>query len=134
MAKRAYRNLTCSWLQNCKDRFLVDYSKTCLKQLSGHSKEDQTLVYMVFKTDFRLMKVKSIAECSKSILQYFRPSFSYHLPVKINNKMCRNGTLTKVWILWSSLIWETHYLLKRLLEHNGRRVRRVRRQSMRLLS
>ena len=34
-------------------------------------KEGQNLV---FKTDYRLMQVKSIAECSKgSILQYFRP-------------------------------------------------------------
>ena len=39
--------------------------------LSGHSKK---------KTNYRLMQVKSIAECSKgSILQYFQPSFSYHL-------------------------------------------------------
>ena len=38
--------------------------------LNGHSKK---------KTNYRLMQVKSIAECSKgSILQYFRPSLSYH--------------------------------------------------------
>ena len=30
--------------------------------LSGHSKEDQKLV---FKTDYRLIQVKSIAKCSK---------------------------------------------------------------------
>ena len=31
-------------------------------------------------TSYCLMQVKSIAECSKgSILQYFRPSLSYHL-------------------------------------------------------
>ena len=45
----------------------------------GHSaqKDDQKLV---FKTDYRLMQVKSIAECSNgSILQYFRSSLSYHL-------------------------------------------------------
>ena len=41
------------------------YSKTCLKRLL---KKDRKLV---FKTDYRLMQVKSIAECSKSILQYF---------------------------------------------------------------
>ena len=35
---------------------------------------------MVYKTNYRLMQVKSIAECSKrSILQYFRPLLSYHL-------------------------------------------------------
>ena len=34
---------------------------------------------MVYKTEYRLMQVKSIAECSKgSILQYFRPSLSYN--------------------------------------------------------
>ena len=32
------------------------------------------------KTNYHSMQVESIAECSKgSILQYFRPSFSYHL-------------------------------------------------------
>ena len=48
--------------------------------LSGHSKRRQKLVY---KTEYRLMQVKSIAECSPwSILQYFRPSLSYHLPLR----------------------------------------------------
>ena len=48
------------------------YSKTCL---SGHSKE---------KTSYRLMKVKSIAECSKGIiLQSFWPSLSYHLSLNL---------------------------------------------------
>ena len=38
-----------------------------------------TLEKLVFKTNYRLMQVKStcIVECS--ILQYFRPSLSYHL-------------------------------------------------------
>ena len=53
---------------------LWDYSKTCL-ELS--LKKDGKLV---FKTYYRLMQAKSIAECSKeSILQYFQPSLSYHL-------------------------------------------------------
>ena len=39
--------------------------------LRGHSKRRPKLV---FNTDYRLMQVKSIAECFKgSILQYFRP-------------------------------------------------------------
>ena len=43
--------------------------------LSGYSKKTKKC----FKTDYRLMQVKSIVECSKeSILQYFRPSLSYH--------------------------------------------------------
>ena len=54
------------------------YSKTSLKR--PLKKEDQKLV---FKTNYRLMQVKSIAECSTgSILQYFRPSLSYHLPLR----------------------------------------------------
>ena len=45
--------------------------------LSGHTERRQK---MVFKTDYRIMQVKRIAECSDgSILQYFRPSLSYHL-------------------------------------------------------
>ena len=48
--------------------------------LSGHSKEHQKLV---FNTNYRLMQVESIAECSNpSILQYFRPSLSYHFPLR----------------------------------------------------
>ena len=48
--------------------------------LSGHSKRRQKVD---FKTDYRSMQVKSIAECSKeSILQYFRPSLSYHLSLR----------------------------------------------------
>ena len=46
--------------------------------LSGHSKRRPKFV---FKTGYRLMQVQSIAECSKpwNILQYFRPSLSYHM-------------------------------------------------------
>ena len=53
--------------------FLI-YIKTCVKRpLSKRPK-------MFFKTDYRLMQVKSIAECS--ILQYVWPSFSYHLSLR----------------------------------------------------
>ena len=45
--------------------------------LMGHSKRTPKLV---FNTNYGLMQVKSIAECSKgSILQYFGPSLSYDL-------------------------------------------------------
>ena len=38
---------------------------------------------LVFKTNYSLMQVKSIAECAIwSVLQYFRPSLSYHLSVR----------------------------------------------------
>ena len=56
---------------------MIIYSKTCLKRpLKKKTK-------MGFKTDFCLMQVKSIAECSPwSILQYFRPSLSYLLSIR----------------------------------------------------
>ena len=38
---------------------------------------------LVFKTNYCLMQVESIAECSKrGILQYFRPSLSYRLSLR----------------------------------------------------
>ena len=47
---------------------------------NSHSRKYQNLA---FKNNFRLMQVKSIAECSKgSILQYFRPSLGYHLSLR----------------------------------------------------
>ena len=63
------------YLHNDKDTCMhiciltADY--TVKSVLSSHSKK---------KTNYHLMQVKRIAECSKgSILQYFRPSLSYHL-------------------------------------------------------
>ena len=67
------------------------YSKTCFKR--PFKKKTK----LVFDTDYRLLQDKSIAECSKgslmkiksiaeclwSILQYFRPSLSYHFPFSI---------------------------------------------------
>ena len=48
---------------------------------NGHSQKDQKLV---FKTNYCLMQVKSIAECSKgSILQYFQPLLSYNFVLSI---------------------------------------------------
>ena len=48
--------------------------------LSVHSKRTPTFF---FNTNYRLMQVKSIAECSiGSILQYFQPSLSYHFPLR----------------------------------------------------
>ena len=62
------RDLNCCAL----DGDNVKYSKTCL---NSHSQKDLNLF---FKTNYCLMQVNSIAECSKgSILQYFRPSLSY---------------------------------------------------------
>ena len=61
---------------------------------------------MVFKTDYCLMQVKSIAECSKgSILQYFRSSLSYHLPLK--PLLC----LFLVVLLYMYLTWRAEDML-----------------------
>ena len=61
---------------------------------NGHSQKDQK---MVFKTNYRLMQVKNIAECSKGrILQYFRPSLSYHLSLRPLSCLFLRGRFTHV--------------------------------------
>ena len=53
------------------------YSKACVNSQSEKDRE------LVFKTNYCLMQVKSIAECSNgSILQYFQPSLSYQLSLR----------------------------------------------------
>ena len=52
---------------------------------------------IVFKTNYRLMQVKSIAKCSKgSILQYFRPSLSYQLSLRSLFCLFLSGRFTPV--------------------------------------
>ena len=51
------------------------YSKTCLKRPLKITPK------FFFSTDYCLMQVKSIAECS--ILQYFGPPLSYHCPLRL---------------------------------------------------
>ena len=52
--------------------------RTCVKRPLSKRRQ------LVSNTNYRFMQVKSIAECSKgSILQYFRPSLSYHLSLSI---------------------------------------------------
>ena len=52
---------------------------------------------MVFKTNYPLMKVTSVAECSKgSILQYFWPSLSYHLSLRASFCLFFSGCLRQV--------------------------------------
>ena len=67
------------------------YSKTCLKR---PIKQDQK---KGFKTDYRLMQVQSIAECSHwSILQYLWPSLSYHLSLRYLFCLFLSGRLRQV--------------------------------------
>ena len=62
--------------------------------LSGHSKKRPKLV---FKTNYRLMQVKRIAECSKeSILQYFLPPLSYHMSLRSLFCLFVSGRLRQV--------------------------------------
>ena len=57
-------------------RTKTDHKSSSFHYVTGELK-------MVFKTNYHLMQVKSIAECSKgSILQYFRPSLSYQLSLR----------------------------------------------------
>ena len=73
--------------------------------LSGHWKRRQKLV---FKIGYRLMKVKSIAECSKgSILQYFRHSLSYYLPLITLFCLFSSGRLKQV-LLYMSESFHDH--------------------------
>ena len=70
----------------------IPFISTVKPVLSGHSKRRPKFV---FKTNNCLMQVKSIAECSKgSILQFFRPSLSYHLPLRPLFCLYLSGSLT----------------------------------------
>ena len=67
----------------------IDLLNTVKPVLSGYSKRRPKLV---LKTDYCLMQVKSIAECSKgSILQYFQPSLSYSLSLSIYEWPLKTG-------------------------------------------
>ena len=77
--------------------------RTVKPVLSGHSNRTPKLV---FNTNYRLMQVKSIAECSKgSILQYFWPSSSYHLSLRSLFCLFLSGRLRQV--LLYSVLWKS---------------------------
>ena len=61
-------------------------------------KEKKIFRKMFIVTEYAaLMQVKSIAECSKgSILQYFRPSLSYHLSLRSFFCLFLSGHLRQV--------------------------------------
>ena len=77
---RCFNKAVKSYFKNtilCTDHNELNTVKSVL---SGHSKTHQKLV---INTDYRLMQVKRIAECSKgSILQHFRPPLSYHFSLR----------------------------------------------------
>ena len=78
--------------------FIKTLQKSTVKPVqNGHS---QTYMYqkLVFNTNYRLMQVKSIAECSKrSILQNFRPALSYHLSLRSLFCLFLSGRFTQVY-------------------------------------
>ena len=75
------------------------YSNTCVKRVS---QKDRKIGY---KNNNRLVHVKSIAECSKGgILQYVRPSLSYHLSQSYLFCLVLSGRFTLV--LLYKLIWD----------------------------
>ena len=84
-------------------------SHTTLKLvLNGHSKRRPKLV---FKTDYRLMQVKSIAECSKgNILQYFRPQLSYHFSLRSLFCLCLSVRLRQVLLYHQSTCYIDYIL------------------------
>ena len=77
------------------------FSKTCLKwPLKKYLK-------LVFKTIYCLMQVKSIAECSRSILQYFPPLLSYHLSLRPLFCLFLSGRFRQV-LLYFAVIHTSH--------------------------
>ena len=85
------------WLTLC-----ILYSKTC-----DHSQKGRKLV---FKTNYCLMQVKSIAECSKrSILQNIWPSLSYHLSLRYLFCLFLSGHFTQVSLYYVSHIPNTTF-------------------------
>ena len=82
--------------------------RTVKSVLRGHSKRRPKIV---FKTDYGLMQIKSIAECSKgSILQYFRPSLRYHLSLKPLFCLFLSGCLRHV-LLYLKILWKMERFL-----------------------
>ena len=83
--------LTSLWLFWLTSLFHLSSS---LRVLSGHSKRTPK---MVFNTEYCLMEVKRIAECSPwSILQYFRPPLSYCFPLRPWFSIFLSGRLRQV--------------------------------------
>ena len=88
----------------------IDYRDTEKPVSKGHSQKDRK---SGFKTNYRLMQVKSIAECSKgSILQYFRPSLSYHLSLRSLFCLFLSGHFTQVLLYCKYRIFLTVLFLR----------------------
>ena len=81
-------------IYDCPKQRFQSQMYTVKPVLSDQSKRRPKLV---FKTDYRLIQAKSIAECSPwSILQHFRPSLSYHLSLRSLFCLFLSGCLRQV--------------------------------------
>ena len=87
-----HEHLTIYIIQSSCSTYPLKYHKNCVKwPLSKRQK------ILVFKTNYRLMQVKSIAECSNgSIMQSFQPSLSYHLSSRSVFCLFLSGCFTQV--------------------------------------
>ena len=82
------QTLVCIYMYTC----ILTSDYTVKPVLSGHSNK---------KTNYRLMQVKSIAECSTgSILQSFRPSVSYHFLLGFLFCLFLSGCIRHVLLYW----------------------------------
>ena len=97
LQKRTYQG----WQHGVYTVFLRGYSKTCLKRpLKRRPKIGfQDRLSLNSGQKYCRMQVKSIAECSKgNILQYFRPSLSYHLSLRPSFCLFLGGPLDRFYI------------------------------------
>ena len=87
-----------------RQRFMVDPSST-IKPMHIYVQYNMCKTATLIKTEnwfqavtnYRLMQVRSIAECSKgSILQYFRPSLSYILSLRFLFRLFLSGRFRHV--------------------------------------
>ena len=94
-----------------RSNFVSWYSKTCAKRPK-----------IVFKDQLSLNAGKSIAECSKgSILQYFRPSLSYHLSLRSLFCLFLSGRVTQVllYIQSDNMFSYISTVLEKLSDYNN---------------
>ena len=87
----------------CMHIFILTADYTVKPVFSVHSKK---------KTNYRLMQVKSIAECSNgSILQSFRPSLRYLLLLRSLFSLFLSGCLRHVLLYWQPYLHVLYFLI-----------------------
>ena len=64
------------------------------------------------------MQVKSIAECSKGIFKYVRPSLSFHFPLRLLFCLYLRQVLLYIVEKYGSYFAEAYYILHEVLVFN----------------